>query len=401
MTKPKHSKIGASSCARWFACPGSIEFCKDIPQEPSVYAKEGTQAHALGEYCLKNFVPPSKYINETVNLDGEKVLVDTEMAQAVQVYFDVVTEDLKDFYTNGIPMDQNEFFLEKRFHLTSVDEDAYGTSDAALAEVFSVLRVYDYKHGKGVPVDVKENKQLMYYALGVLQELDGTEDDFPWIELVIIQPRAPHPDGPVRKWRVSYGNLMMFKDELRMAIRATRLKDAPLRAGTHCRFCPGRKTGCPAITQEAVDVAQAQFAPAESNDGIGFAMKKPSEMTPTEIQKVLNAGVIINDWVESVQKFAHSRAETGEKIPGYKLVKKKSNRKWLDDDTVAGKFMEEYGTDIYTMKLKSPVQLGKIVPSKELEEFIIKPDTGTSLVLESDRRKEVAASVTTQFEVIE
>ncbi len=394
----KHSKIGASSCERWWNCPGSIEFCKDIPQETSVYAAEGTQAHSLAEYCLKNYIPPSKLINQTVKLDGKKVLIEKEMAGAVQVYFSEVMEDLEEFYPNGIPLDHPEFALEQKFFLPEVDKNAFGRNDASLAEPFNVLRVYDYKHGKGVPVNVTGNKQLMYYALGVLHELGEAEDLYPEIELVIVQPRAPHPDGPVRRQRLSHATLMEFKAGLIEAVKATKEKDAKLCAGAWCRFCPGRKNGCPAISQQAVEVAQEQFQP--SAEGMGFSMRSPSDMSLSEIQKVLDAGSIINDWVAGVQKFAHARAEKGERVPGYKLVKKKSNRKWGNEEEMAEAFVGTFGTDIYNMKLKSPAQMEKVIPKKELEKYITKPDTGTSLVPESDNRKEVAGAIESQFDVI-
>ena len=43
----EHSELGASACARWSVCPGSVVPSRGIERKSSVYADEGTAAHEL------------------------------------------------------------------------------------------------------------------------------------------------------------------------------------------------------------------------------------------------------------------------------------------------------------------------------------------------------------------
>ena len=51
-----HALLSPSSSHRWLKCPASVALSKDMPDETSEYAEEGTKAHRLAElYCLKEF----------------------------------------------------------------------------------------------------------------------------------------------------------------------------------------------------------------------------------------------------------------------------------------------------------------------------------------------------------
>ena len=55
-----HAILSASSSKRWLNCTPSARLEQNFPNESSVYAEEGTAAHALGEYKLR------KYLHERV-----------------------------------------------------------------------------------------------------------------------------------------------------------------------------------------------------------------------------------------------------------------------------------------------------------------------------------------------
>lgn len=58
-----HAILSASSSKRWLNCTPSARLEQNFPNESSVYAEEGTAAHALGEYKLR------KYLHERVKQD--------------------------------------------------------------------------------------------------------------------------------------------------------------------------------------------------------------------------------------------------------------------------------------------------------------------------------------------
>ena len=49
----KHAILSPSASHRWLVCPGSVEANIGKPWTQSVFALEGTSAHALLEVCLR------------------------------------------------------------------------------------------------------------------------------------------------------------------------------------------------------------------------------------------------------------------------------------------------------------------------------------------------------------
>ena len=49
----KHAVLSASSSERWLNCPPSARLCEAYEDKCSDYAAEGTDAHALCEFRLK------------------------------------------------------------------------------------------------------------------------------------------------------------------------------------------------------------------------------------------------------------------------------------------------------------------------------------------------------------
>ena len=73
----KHALLGASSAARWIACPPSARATENLPGETSKYAEEGTRAHELCEAHLRYSLScwehgeDSPMLGESIRLDGQ------------------------------------------------------------------------------------------------------------------------------------------------------------------------------------------------------------------------------------------------------------------------------------------------------------------------------------------
>jgi hypothetical protein len=377
-------------------CPGSIALCEKVPSPPtSEYAKEGTAAHKVAEMCLEQFPMQEarEYLSFVLEVEGTKFTVDEEMADAVQVYLDAIREDLntcsKSFQMN----------LEKRFDLTWICNDLFGTNDCSIYDPETkLLRIYDYKHGAGTSVDVEWNPQLMIYALGaVFDAWDFTEglsvdQSVGHVEIVIVQPRMEHPEGYVRRWVIATESLLYWAAAvLKPAALRTADPDAKLFAGKHCKFCDAGAV-CPEKAKQACALAKTDFAKP--------IFPAPEHMTSEQIADIIEKVPMFENWAKQVQVYAFGQAQRGVKIPGYKLVAKKSNRKWVDDGSGVVKIL---GEAAYNRKVISPAQAEKIIkknggsPEAELEGLWKKPDTGLTLVPESDRRTEIAASPAQDF----
>jgi hypothetical protein len=380
-----HSKIGASSAYRWFACPGSVSLASTMPKQPSsVYAAEGTAAHELADMCLSSDTDAIEYVGQklTTTFNDEPFEVTEEMADAVQVYLDVVRENIKE---------HSQVYYEEGFDLGWIHEGLFGTNDACIVDLFETLHVFDYKHGKGHAVDVVGNKQLMYYALGAGHKL---RFHFKKVKLWIVQPRAPHTDGPVRSWEITVDELLAFKDELKAAAVATEQPDAPLSAGDHCGFCPAAGK-CPALREKTYDLAQAVFK--DFGNEATITLKKPDEIAPEQMSRILESANVLDGWIRSVEQYALSRALQGFPPEGFKLVEKGTHRKWSSTEAVEAAFKDSIGDKLYTpRKVISPAQLEKLVgkaKAADVAALTVKPKGEPTLAPLTDKRPAINMSL--------
>ena len=359
-------------------CPGSVALIRSMPgeEESSPYAAEGTCAHELAEAALVQ----DKDCKEFIGQEFEGWTVDEEMADYVQLYVDYAKEASK----GGI----KDVIIEERFDLSFIRPGMFGSNDLCISEFMGTLEVVDLKYGKGVEVQAENNKQLMYYALGAAHGQDFTD-----VKLTIVQPRV---SNPIKSWTISMDELQKFSDELAMAADATKVEDAPLKAGSHCRFCRA-KAICKAQREQVRDLARVDFDNAEPVSG--SSLPNPKELDSETLGKVLNHAKDIKAWLDAVEKYAYFKAESGVKVPGRKLVKARAIRKVSNPAEITAEFYEEHGEALYQeKKLLTIGKLEKLVGKKDLAPFIHLPDNGLSLVPESDKREEVTPQITSDFD---
>lgn len=377
-----HAKFGASNAKRRMNCPGSLNAEAPFPDESSPYAELGTAAHELGEFCLVNGHEDAfAFIGEEHN--GHKV--DDNMARAVQVYIDHIRATAL--------LEPSLCRYEKRFSLDKLDPPMpmFGTADCIIyGKESGTLYVLDYKHGQGVAVEVEDNAQLKYYALGAILEI-GDKAPVNKVITVVIQPRAMHADGPVRSYSYSRDEIMDFGTELIDAAHESLKPDAPRLAGDHCKFCKAAGT-CSALRNDALAVAQDEFG----------AVKDLNDLTPAEVADYLEKVPLIEEWVKSLRRHANYILESGNALPGYKLVEKRPTRRWRVEDEFVAWATEEGldDDDIYEKKLKSPSQIERIVGKKNLPtSLVMAVSTGTSMVADTDNRPSVATLAVDDFTV--
>lgn len=399
--KPKHSNLGASSAYRWMECPGSVAFLAANPQlkKSSVYADEGTAAHALAEHLIEkarnasvgdNYVR-KMYVGKHINIARDQKPGDIKISEHPIEGFIEITEDMVEavlVYTNEIKDamggdEYKELLLESKIDLSFIHPDLYGTNDAIIVRPFDRLTVYDYKHGAGVPVEVENNPQMLYYALGAAHKY---RFDFKEIEMVIVQPRCEHFDGPIRRQVISIETLIAFGEEIKKAVARTKEKDAPFSAGKWCRFCDAKPI-CPKLKSQAYDEMVSDFGSVDAPESAPV-LREPSLLNGVEIAKILHAAQMISTWVDSVKEYAHAEAEKGMQIPGYKLVAKRAHRKWKDEALVE-KIALDIGfdrDDLFSFKFRSPAQLEKLIGKDKVAELCFVPETGTNLVQEGNKK---------------
>ena len=391
-----HSPIGASSAARWFECPGSVALSRQAPpQESSKHAEQGTAAHTVLEECFDTNNNPWQY--EGMEYEGGEL--DERDIQAVVDAIDWLDEKVADIRAKH----GNVVILkEVGFDLSVLHKDLWGTSDIVIYTTdFSFLGTYDYKHGSGVFVNVKNNRQLKYYSLGAINftghkfvDTLGWGHVFREMEMGILQPRCDN----MATEAISADEMDAFATELEMRALKTQDPDAEYSAGDHCRWCKAKPL-CPQLYGKTVELAQQDFAVAKT-----LTLPDKRQLSNAEIANIISFEPIITDWLKSLKHHAQSLLETGAEVPGFKLVKKKANRVWADKEVLETKlkWLGYNDFDIFEQKLKSPAKMEKEIPEikTDLKHLITKPETGNTIAPEADRRQAVSPSAITDFQPI-
>lgn len=360
---PAHSKLSASGNVRWMNCPGSVKLSELFPQkEAGEAAEEGTGAHALGEKVLLN-APNAFYYVGREKFNGFDVT--DEMAEGVQLYCDHVVDVRNEL--------GGELTVEEKFHLKHLHPLLFGTADAVIRQEFGKLVVIDFKFGV-VPVEVERNTQLMEYALGAAYGGDYEE-----IELHVVQPRAPHSDGPIRKWSLSYDELVEWGKELKAAAIATEKENAPLNAGDWCKWCPAAG-GCPKLGSKALSEAQIEF-----DDMNAPKLPDVLKLSDEQMVRIIQHEDMLKKFIQSVKDLAQMRLEAGEKIEGVKLVKGRKSRKWRDEKEA----IAALGEEIFERRVRTVANAEKLFGKSVVADFVVVEEGKLSVAHESDRRQGV------------
>lgn len=336
-----------------------------MPYQESIYAAEGTRAHAVAEEALKN--------------GTDAISEDDEVRRCVQMYLDEV-RSVAAF--NEVIVQHTERTLE---HATV--KNFGGTTDHLMiyrAGEQIVLHVFDYKHGAGVPVDVYENSQVLSYFAIIESHFPGMVDLF---RGTIVQPRSFTGDE-IQSWECGVERVRQHERAVRGAMGKPDLK-----AGDHCRWCKAA-TVCPKLEEHAKEIAEMEFSVVRDNREL--------------LAKLFEIGPAIKSLLDKVPDamMEHFRNGNGG-IPGFKAVAKRlSNRQWKyrDEKTTLG-ILELMGVSrkqAVTESLKTPPQLEKELSDKKIiEPIVTRRATGFKVVPITERGEAVDFTVTEFESVIE
>jgi hypothetical protein len=240
--------------------------------------------------------------------------------------------------------------------------------------------VWDYKYGAGLAVEAEGNLQLLLYALALHPVARAV--------LVIYQPRAFHPGGPVRYWVVDRATLDWYAQAFRLAADRCQQPDAALLPGEHCKWCAGASM-CPALHEEI--------------DTLATLLDAPPAVDPASLGQRLAQLLRLETLVEAARQQMEQQGlqlanMTGSLIPGFKLVQKRTHRQLTDPDNLIA-LAPLFGVDtdvLYTEpKLRGIGELEAVLPKKLVDMCATKPQGDIALVPENDKRPAVAAQFIT------
>jgi hypothetical protein len=286
-----------------------------FPEDESEEAQEGTAAHELAAALIHSHGRPLE--NLTIGLPASNgTIITDEIFDGAEVYADDVLAALP----------AHDVFAIGRARLsveatgaTGIHPAVWGTRDASLQlRHRRRLIVWDFKFGHAV-VEPFENWQLICYALCELLSLAWPRD---WaVELRVVQPRAYHRDGVIRTWGTTSAQLIdVYFSQLQRAAVECLQPNAPVRSGTHCRYCPARHA-CEAAIDAGVQLYEVirQPVPVDmSNRDLG-----------AYLHLVQRARAQLDFLETAIAERVTGKIRAGETVPGYALQPGRGRTRWV------------------------------------------------------------------------
>lgn len=388
MPPSKHALLGASSAHRWLACTPSARLEQGFEDKPSEFAAEGTLAHAVAEARLTRLLQGKKPLTPAALRKHE--LYRPVMDEHADTYADYVMEHLtaaREATPDAMVM------LEERIDYSEYVPGGFGTADAVLI-ADGEMHVFDFKYGKGVPVDATGNPQIRLYALGAYLAFRDLYD----IRRVtghIVQPRLDN----ISCETLTAEELLAWAEEyVQPRAQMASAGEGVITPGEHCRWCRF-KNSCRAYATRQLEMAATAFQEPEHTERL------PAELSPEEISEILTRVDELAKWAKSVKEHALDQAiNHGVSYPGWKVVQGRSNRK-ISDPSAALERLTGAGHNLRDlMEPKSLTALEEVVGKKALaallDDLIVKPAGKPTLAPEDDKRPAInnAAAVFTPLD---
>lgn len=297
-----HAFFAPSSAALWRKCSLAPHMVQLFPEADSERSAEGTEAHSHAAYAAKG---GNVFADHT----------DPDMARGARMWAEAI---------GGATYAVHSPFVERR--VAGPEPDYYGTPDYCDGAL-----VADYKFGR-IVVDVVDNAQLLAYA-----ELADPEPRP--LELLIVQPRAYHPEGPVRRHKLTTEEVAVHFAAARAARQRAR-DDPQATPGTHCLYCPGR-AACRGLRDAALadlDVLQGATL-AET------------------LQRAHEHQTMLEGLVTGLEAEAIVRLERGERVGNYEMRPGRGSFTWnAPAPDVVSAVALATGRNIGTIEVCTPTQ---------------------------------------------
>lgn len=365
-----HRRFSPSQAERFRACNGSTNLLKRVPpMPPTEWSIEGTKAHTVLEAALRHRVRRAKEAHEDYSeLCCEELnTVNNHFYYSIQVALNHVYAILDEHPDAVMWIEQ---YVDPP--VSSAPGEAGGYCDIVIyVPSTRTLYVIDYKHGAGITKAVKDNKQVMQYANGVLFQDNPLvdPDDVDTVVLTIMQPRAFHPDGAVREYEVTpgelYADLMQLDEDIAANLKptATLVPDDNGKTTDHCRFCDA-KTICPAREAAAVKAVGAMYKSIPE-------IKRPdlpvaATLDIDRLAYISFHAPMLRKFLDDVDNHIEQLIRNGYHVPGKKLVEVNAQRRWYGEpDDVAKKVAALAGVPIDDVMEK------RIIPITSAEKLIV------------------------------
>lgn len=345
-----HSPIPISAAGQWIHCPGSCQLQSRYPE-----AEEGGKAALDGEAahnCAARLL-----MGEDINVGDfaeNTQIITEEMFNAAKLYYRDVQS------VKGVKC----LTVEKQVHAPHVSRYLYGTPDCwGVAE--DTLIIWDFKFGY-LPVEAFENWQGIGYACCILGNIP---EEINKIQIRIVQPRANHPDGPIRAWSFPAANMPEYEQIITESINEALSPTAEVCSGPWCRNC-NALIACPAAQEHGAAIMQFidKAVPREPDPA----------MLAMELSLLNEAADMLEYRKKAIEGLVTSRIKAGERIPGYSIKPAYGRLSWSVDPDTAAAFGDTQDVDIRKPGVMTPTQAK--AAGMDVDKITEKKQTGFKLI---------------------
>lgn len=372
----EHCAIPPSSAARRVQCQGSWLMEQMYPDTgDNEEAMIGTASHELFVPMIEAATKGGLNFPKPQDVIGKKATNGIEWDQAsydgALMFSDEIERIMRE-------TDCYNPVVEQRIAVPRIHPELWGTPDCRLFSTKQMkLYVADYKFGHR-PVEAFENYQMIEYAVGCLDEIttgNGLIDSDIEVEIIIVQPRAPHWQGPIRRWCINGGDLRGYANMLYNVEHTALSGKAACNTGPECRDCSARHA-CGTLQAATGGVMDFASEPI------------PTDLDPmalgTEITLLRRADELLSARLKGLEAQAEGLILSGGDINmlGYSLQQDYGHKKWAvsnDEVFIMG--------DLSGVELRkdpepiTPTQAQKAgIDETVIKAYSITPRTGFKLV---------------------
>lgn len=161
MSEEKHALLSASSSHKWLKCTPSARLEEQFENKSSDYMKEGTLAHAIAEFKVKNYFfdkLSKKSYNARLKKFEKEEFYQTEMLAHTDTYLDYIKElALKSTSAPFVAVEQAIYY------------DMYAPERIWNSRLYHDLRRYSYNHRLKISVKVLLYPQKIIRSLSYMR----------------------------------------------------------------------------------------------------------------------------------------------------------------------------------------------------------------------------------------
>lgn len=340
-----HAILAPSAAHRWVNCPGSVQAEQQYPDSETESAREGTATHEIAAELVQRAARAGGW--NWSDFDGKAasngVVFTEEMFEGAVLYAEDVQKRMRDTGVFG----GDNLKVEQPVTIPRVHDLNWGTPDCVIWDQKNGrLIVWDFKFGR-VPVENRENWQLIEYAIGSIDAIpgmDGLKDQHITVEMRIVQPRAFHPDGVCREWSIQGSDLRGFANQLKHSADVSQQENPPCKSGEWCDNCTAAR-GCMTLQRET----------ARINDRVETLqlIDLTPEDSAIELRYLRRAQTLLESRLEALEAQALEQIRGGTVVPGFGIGYGRGSLAWNKSDAEVIALGDVLGVDL--RKAEAPI----------------------------------------------